>query len=81
LELLSKEQQDAFYKDHGDHMKQVMANTVETKRKRELFVKIKDIKFTSGGSVKTYTKRMIMKYKNWSKVNDSDAEFLGEVVK
>lgn len=81
LEIMSAEEIELFYKDHGDHMKQVMQNTVETKRKRELFVKIKDQKFTSGGTVKTFCKRMILKYKNWSKINVNDSEFLNEIVK
>lgn len=78
---MDKDAIEQFYKDHGDHMKQVMQNTVETKRKRDLFVKIKDQKFTSGGTIKTYCKRMIIKYKNWSKISASDAEFLNEIVK
>lgn len=52
IELKGEELKE-FYDNHGEHMKKVAENTVETKRKREIFVKIGGHKFTNAGNIKS----------------------------
>jgi len=81
LVALSEEEQKTFDTEHGAHMQNVCDKTVETKRKREVFIKIVGMKFTNGGAIKSFCKKMMIKYKNWAKVNPTDSEFLTELLK
>lgn len=80
LVLVNEEELQEFKKNHGDHMLKVLDRTVTTKRKRELFFKLGGHKFTSGGGIRAYCKKILLRYKNWAALNPSDTEFMMEIV-
>lgn len=68
-----------FYNNHKDHMNSVLNKTVETKRKREVFIKIAGMKFSNIGQIRSQCKKIMNKHKEWTTLNEQEYNLIKEI--